>query len=52
MRKAAEDREKRGKLLIQNERKPQKELGQHVSDSVYQITLSSYKILFRYISKN
>ena len=49
MRKVAAGMEKRGTLLIPDKRRPQKDLGQRFSDSVYQ---SSYKILLRHINKN
>ena len=49
--KVAEGIEKRRKLFIQDERRPQKYLVQHFSVFVYQITLGSYKILLRHILK-
>lgn len=47
--KGDEGVEKRGTLLTPDERRPQKDLGQRFSDSVYQ---SSYKVLLRHINKN
>lgn len=48
MRKVAGGVEKR-RIFIPEERGPQKDLGQHFSDSVYQ---SSCKILLRHINQN
>lgn len=49
--KVAEGVEKGRKLFVQDERRPHKYLVQHFSVFVYQIALSSYKILLRHILK-